>query len=352
MRRSRHSEPELAGTTPTTDRDEASRTRSPSWVVGCETAGTAYREETYSMDETLTKILVATDGSEDATLAVRVAGDLARRAGARLEIVHVWRGLPLRMDLSHPAYSERMAKEYAELREREVEQVMGQQESEAEAAGAPVTRTYLREGHPAGEIVDLAGEIGADLVVVGSRGLGTIKRLLVGSVAEGVVRLAVCPTLVVRGGEGAWPPGRVVVGDDSSEEARAAGGFAARVGRLLEARLLVMRAYHPPEVLYKAGGGSGGVGLPEEFRKKSEGEMERRADELEPLLRSRPEVEIATGDPAAVIQRAVDESPEPTLTAVGRRGLGGVSRFPFGGVSTDVLRAVDGPVLIVPTPRP
>lgn len=241
--------------------------------------------------------------------------------------------------------------EYVGRRRREAGRLIEEQAREAEDHGAHVAAVHLRERRPAEEIADLAGEIGADLVVVGSRGLGTIKRLLVGSVAEGVVRLAVCPTLVVRGGEGAWPPGRVVVGDDSSEEARAAGDFAARVGRLLEARLLVMRAY-PPEVLYKAGGGSGGVGLPEEFRKTSEGEMERRADELEPLLGARPEIEIATGDPAAVIQRAVDESPELTLTAVGRRGLGGVSHFPFGGVSTDVLRAVDGPVLIVPAPRP
>ena len=302
------------------------------------------------MDRTLTKILVATDGSEDAALAVRVAGDLAGRAGAGLEMIHVPQGLPLRPGQSHPAHSEQMAREHADQRRREVEQVIGSQASEAEAAGATVARTYLREGRPAEEISDLAGEIGADLVVVGSRGLGTIKRLLLGSVAEGVVRLAIQPTLVLRGGEGVWPPARIVAGDDSSEEAREAAKFAAGIGRLLGARLLLIRAY-PPEVLYEAGGGPGGVGLPEGLREKGEEEMEGRADDLEPLLGARPEIEIATGDPAAVIQRAVDESPEPTLTAVGRRGLGGVSRFPFGGVSTDVLRAVDGPVLIVPAPQ-
>lgn len=302
------------------------------------------------MDRTLTKILVATDGSEDAALAVQVAGDLAGRAGAGLEMIHVPQGLPLRPGQSHPAHSEQMAREHADQRRREVEQAIGSQASEAEAAGATVARTYLREGRPAEEIADLAGEIGADLVVVGSRGLGTIKRLLLGSVAEGVVRLATQPTLVVRGGEGAWPPARIVAGDDSSEEATEATRFAARIGRLLGARLLLIRAYSP-EVLYEAGGGPGGVGLPEGLREKGEEEMEGRADDLEPLLGARPEVEIATGDPAAVIQRAVDEGSEPTLTAVGRRGLGGVSRFPFGGVSTDVLRAVDGPVLIVPAPR-
>jgi hypothetical protein len=90
---------------------------------------------------------------------------------------------------------------------------------EVEAEGVSVARTYLREGSPAEEIADLAGEIGADLVVVGSRGLGTIKRLLLGSVAEGVVRL-------------------------------------------LGARLLLISAFSL-EVLYEPDGGSGGVGLPE-----------------------------------------------------------------------------------------
>jgi hypothetical protein len=59
-------------------------------------------------------------------------------------------------------------------------------------------------------------------VVVGSRGLGAVKRLVVGSVAEGVVRLAPCPVLVMRGGKGAWPPSRIVVGYDPSEGAKEA----------------------------------------------------------------------------------------------------------------------------------
>ena len=57
-------------------------------------------------------------------------------------------------------------------------------------------------------------------MVVGNRGLGTVKRLVAGSVSEGVVSLARSPVLVMRGYEAAWPPGRVVLGVDSFEEAR------------------------------------------------------------------------------------------------------------------------------------
>lgn len=299
----------------------------------------------------MARVLVATDGSEDASLTLRAAADLCCRRASELHLIHAWRPARPGWGRTRSAYSQREVEEYVGRRRREAERPLEEQAREAEDHGAHVAEAHLREGRPAEEIADLAEETGADLVMVGSRGLGTIERLLLGSVAEGVVRLAIQPTLVVRGGEESWSSGRIVAGDDSSEEAREAASFAAGIGGVLGARLLLIRAY-PPEILYEAGEGPGGVGFPEGLRKKGEEEMEGRADDLEPLLGTRPEVEIATGDPAAVIQKAVDESPEPTLTVVGRRGLGGISRFPFGDVSTDVLRAVDGPVLVVSAPRP
>ena len=65
-------------------------------------------------------------------------------------------------------------------------------------AGGRVTQAHLRMGKAAAEIVDLAEELGAGLVVVGSRGLGGIRRALMGSVSDSVVRHAHCPVLVVR----------------------------------------------------------------------------------------------------------------------------------------------------------
>ena len=66
------------------------------------------------------------------------------------------------------------------------------------ADGGTVTRAYLRLGRPDVEIVTLAEELGAGLIVVGSRGLGGIRRALMGSVSDSVVRHAHCPVLVVR----------------------------------------------------------------------------------------------------------------------------------------------------------
>ena len=66
------------------------------------------------------------------------------------------------------------------------------------AVGGTVGEVYLRTGSPAAEVVDLAEELGVGLVVVGSRGLGGIRRALIGSVSDSVVRHAHCPVLVVR----------------------------------------------------------------------------------------------------------------------------------------------------------
>ncbi|HEY6751003.1 MAG TPA: universal stress protein, partial [Rubrobacteraceae bacterium] len=81
---------------------------------------------------------------------------------------------------------------------REAQGVLDDQVQQVEAAGGKVAQTHLRLGRPVEEIVILADEIDAGLVVVGSRGLGGIRRLLLGSVSDGVVRHAHCPVLVVR----------------------------------------------------------------------------------------------------------------------------------------------------------
>jgi nucleotide-binding universal stress UspA family protein len=157
----------------------------------------------------LNGILLATDGSEDSALAARAAMSLSARTGAALHLVHVWNEVT---PMAYPAMEVAVGRHGAEdearsLLEREAEMV--------EWAEAPVAGTHLRRGRPAEEIVGLSEELDVDLVVVGSRGIGPVRRLVMGSTSEGVVNLASRPTLVVRGGEDSWPPHNVVVGDDT-----------------------------------------------------------------------------------------------------------------------------------------
>ncbi|MDP8950698.1 MAG: universal stress protein [Actinomycetota bacterium] len=295
------------------------------------------------MSDFRSSILVATDGSEDAALAVRAAADLSNRTGSELHVVHAWRR-PTFLGLSLEKATE--GSSYAH---EEAERLLEEQAEHTRAGGGIVAGAHLREGRPAEEIVELAGELGVGLVVIGSRGLGAVKRLIVGSVSEGVVDFAPCPTLVVRGGEEVWPPSRLVVGDDGSEEARRAGELAAGVGKLFDARVLLVRVY-PSVSVFKARRivhmqASG------EVLKRGESSLEERAAELEGVLGMRPETRVASGDAAAVLQEMAEEGARPALVAVGRRGLGSVRYSTLGGVSADVLRSVAGPVLIVPSPR-
>ena len=297
------------------------------------------------MDVKLDRILLATDGSGEAELAVHAAADLSTRAGSELHLVYVRPEVPLEPSLPRLAYVERSSEEWTEQDEHEAEQLIRRQAAEAESRGAEVARTYLRRGRPAEEIVDLGAEIGADLLVVGSRGVGTVRRLVVGSVSEGVVSLAPCPVLVVRD---TWPPGRVVVGDDASEEARRAGEVALSIAKLLGAPALLVRAY-APRVVSPAARPPATITTDEELLAEGDKAMKERVAELGAESAVRPEFKVDIGDAATVIQKTAEEGGVPTLVAVGSRGLDAVRRFALGSVSTDTLRAVQGPVLVVPS---
>ncbi|MDP8974470.1 MAG: universal stress protein [Actinomycetota bacterium] len=143
-----------------------------------------------------TRVLLATDGSPDATLAARSAVELCEKTGSDLHVVHVGEYLP-----TYFAYTE---EEPAELRHNAQRLLEGQAES-IRAAGGTVAGTHLRLGRPAEQIIDLSEDLSAGLVVVGSRGQGALRRAVLGSVSENVVRYAHCPVFVVRAEEGTRP---------------------------------------------------------------------------------------------------------------------------------------------------
>jgi nucleotide-binding universal stress UspA family protein len=139
-----------------------------------------------------TTILVATDGSREAELAVTTAADLARGTASQLHVVHVGE-LPL---VYHPERHAYRA-EYEE-HEKEAQQLLEAQVERIKGAGATVAQAHLRMGKADEEIVDLAQSMGAGMIVMGSRGQGRLRRALVGSVSESVVRHAHCPVTIVR----------------------------------------------------------------------------------------------------------------------------------------------------------
>lgn len=290
------------------------------------------------------KLLLATDGSEDASLAARAAVEIAERSGSDLHLVHAWQ-TPLSRGYSTPTEAY-----LSKLHDDRAEELLEDQTERLRKSGVEVSGAYRRLGPPADEIVEIAGELEADLILVGSRGLGAVKRLVLGSVSEGVVHHASCPVLVLRGGDEAWPPRRVVIGDDGSETARKAGGLAAMIAGLFDAEVVLVRAYeNPPEPI----GGWSAQDRREldEARLREEHALGERAGELESAGKKRPEARLIDTEPTLAMLLAAEDDEEGTLLALGSRGLGAARRALLGSVSTKVLRVARGPVLVCPPAR-
>jgi nucleotide-binding universal stress UspA family protein len=140
-----------------------------------------------------TKILLATEGSEEAQLAAKTAAELAKSTGSELHVVHVF--LWVRPSALDPISMDTTVHEAVESKARERIKKLVRR---IEASGGAVQRSHLKGGEPDAEIVALGEEIGAGLIVMGSRGLGGMKRALTGTVSDSVVRHAHCPVLVTR----------------------------------------------------------------------------------------------------------------------------------------------------------
>ena len=139
-----------------------------------------------------THILLATDGSPHADLAAGVAVDLAENTGSRLHVVAVGRTFPAAV------YDEYAESRREDLR-REAREILDEQVRRIEESGGTVAVAHLKLDEERDEaIVHLAEDIGAGMIVIGSRGFGGMKRALMGNVADSVVRHAHCPVLVVR----------------------------------------------------------------------------------------------------------------------------------------------------------
>ena len=145
-----------------------------------------------------TKILLATDASRDARKAAQMASDIANTSDSELHVLHIGHVGDFHVAPgAEQSFSARTGG-LGEIRE-EAEKRLDEAVKQVEQVGGTVTQSHLRMGNPAEEIIKFCEEQGGfGLIVMGSRGLGPIKRRLIGSVSESVVRHAQCPVLVAR----------------------------------------------------------------------------------------------------------------------------------------------------------
>ena len=287
------------------------------------------------------RVLLAIDGSKDAAAATAFLRKLPLPASSKFCIMSA---------VTFPAFAfaRPPVMEFKSSVLEEVRRVVDR----ARAALAPRglhTETDIAIGSPKDEIVRTAREWGADLVVLGARGLGRVKRFLLGSVSLAVARHASCPVLVVKGRVGKLE--RVLVGMDGSDDSFQALRFLLSLPLARQSKLRLLSVVEPVRYPTSAPGALRGQltrmlkKIENERRGQLESALEKAAAELEGSM-TRVTRSTPSGDPADVIVAAA-AAHDADLIVVGARGLGGMSRLLLGSVSEKVLRYARCPVLIV-----
>lgn len=286
-------------------------------------------------------VVCGVDGSPSSLDAVAWAASEAHRRSEPLVIVHAWQFPLYHVPLDSPV----VTPEDGGL-EKAAEQVVAEAEQRARETAPDVAVTgRLISGGAAGAILAVAAQ--ADLVVLGSRGLGGVTGLLVGSVGVQVSAHAPCPVIVVRrleeAAEEAPHRGQVVVGVDGSEPARAALAFALDEADRMGVGLVAVSVYHPPTVVADAGVPTGLS--PDDLES---GASQMLADQLQQCRQAHPDVPVET----RVIESStgwalVREAAGSALLVVGSRGHGGFAGLLLGSVSQYALHHARCPVAVI-----
>jgi nucleotide-binding universal stress UspA family protein len=207
-------------------------------------------------------------------------------------------------------------------------------------------RVLIDDGAPDAAIVRMADEVGSTLVVVASRGLTGLDRLLLGSVAERVVRYAHCPVLVARP---RTKTGRVLVATDFSEAAAGAVAAAGEEASVLGAKVTLMHSVDVlPDPAFGLGApfGASMVIPPKELLDEARQAAVKALEELRGRFHLDADVLSVEGNAASAILDAARDLPAEEII-VATRGRTGIARMVLGSVAERVVAHAPCPVLAV-----
>ncbi len=144
------------------------------------------------------KILVAIDGSKSSTNALEAAAELAAGSGGKLHILHVVREMQVPLTPGLMDAYEKLQRQRHDVLNSAGEQLINQAKRSVEAKGLDAVETDIGSGDPASAIVDYAARNKVDLIVMGSRGLGQVEGMLMGSVSRKVSNTAKTNCLIIK----------------------------------------------------------------------------------------------------------------------------------------------------------
>lgn len=285
------------------------------------------------------KILCATDFSPGADHALRVAIRLANDTGAELVLAHAWH-IPAIAFSGETPYVPELIDEMVSDSERELEKV----KKHALELGAKRLTTVFANGLPWDRLCSLAKEDPAiDLIVMGTHGRTGFRRLLLGSVAEKVIRHAPCSVLAVRGGrDGTKVFQHILCPVDFSESSRYAVELASKLATADGFGITLFHAFDLP-VRFSAE-------LPPDVIETVDRKAAARLEELAAELRRQVKVPVTLrtriGSPGAQAISVLEHEVTYDLACVGTHGRTGLSRALLGSVAEKIVRHAPCPVLV------
>lgn len=287
-------------------------------------------------------VIVAVDGGEASNNAVRWAANTAQK-----------RGVPLRLASSYTMpqflYAEGMVPPqelFDDLQNECLKTIETAREVAKEVAPDLEIGHTVAEGSPIDMLLDLSKD--ATMIVMGSRGLGGLSGMVLGSVSAAVVAHAACPVVVVREDNSVTEEtkyGPVVVGVDGSDVSVKATEVAFEEAKARGAELIAVHTYMENQVHDPVAGAI----LGDEQWKQFEEERQAKLDEkLAPLVEKFPDVKVTkvvTRD--RPVRALVEQAADAQLLITGSHGRGGFKGMLLGSTSRALLQAAPCPMMVV-----
>src|SRR5579872_6280015 len=299
------------------------------------------------MSNVLQRILVPTDGSDSANVALTLAERLARQHNAEITLCHTVDYVAIASETSC-AFGVDLAGTFETL-DAGAKDVLSVAAGRLKNAGFDV-KAYKLDGHPASAIVSFAIEKQADAIVMGTRGLGGFPHLILGSTAEGVLRMATVPVFIVHAQSklaSSVDRPTILVAVDDSEPGDAAATFAAELvtpasGRLIFENVIDLESLYE----YAARYGTYVSAIHEEWEAEGKRIVSEAVYRAALAGIANSEQTVAFGDP---VEKIIEDSKskQVDLIAIGTHGRRGMRRLTLGSVAESIVRKSTVPVVVV-----
>ena len=288
-------------------------------------------------------ILTATDFSEYSKVALDICLGVARCMKTKLYVLHTIERFP--HEYSHLLSSAAHADMKQRLEEEAVEKIKAMIPAELLDGGDVIP--IVRFGKPFLEIIQVAKEENVDLLAVGTHGRAGVDRVILGSVAERIVRKARCPVMIVRGRKYVGFK-RIIVPIDLSDCSRIALEYAAATARAHKSKLIILHVYEESFIEPYVNAANSEEEA-DEIIKEIERVNETKYDEfLKTVDLNGVEYEklLKNGIPDTYIVETAMEQ-QANLIVMGTHGRSGIRHILIGSTAEEVVRTVHCDIIIV-----